>query len=56
MNEKWLKTVDNVGGNEFGENVFSTVLEVLKGTFKGKNGCAGGEVMTEAGYRSRLAS
>ena len=48
--------MNNVGGNEFSENVFLTVLKVLKGTFEGKNGRTGGEVMTEAGYRSGLAS
>ena len=56
LNEKWLEAVDDVGGNELSENVFSAVLKVLKGAFQGKDGYACSEVMMEAGYRSRLTS
>lgn len=55
LNKEWLKTMNNVGGDELGENVFSTILEVLKSTFKGKNGRAGGEVMTKTGYGGGLS-
>ena len=33
LNEKWLKAVDDVGGDELSENVVAAVLKVLKGSF-----------------------
>ena len=56
LNEKWLKAVDDVGGDELSENVVAAVLKVLKGSFQGKDSCARSEVVSESGYCSRLTS
>ena len=36
LNEKWLEAVDDVGSDEFSENVVAAVLKVLKGLFQAK--------------------
>ena len=56
LDEKGLKTSNNIGGYEFFEDVIAASLKVMYSPFQGENSSASGKVMAKTSYGSRVSS
>ena len=56
LNEKWLKSSNDVGCNKFVEYVVATVLQIRNSLLESKNGGASCKIVTEAGDSSVIAT
>ena len=56
LDKKGLKTLNNIGGYEFFEDVVAACLEVMYSSFQRKDGSASGKVMAKTGDGGRVSS
>ena len=47
---------NDVGGNEFREDMIATVLKIVYGSFQGENGSAGSKIVAETSYSGGVSS
>ena len=48
--------MNDIGGNEFREDMIATVLKIVYGSFQGENGGTSSKIVAETSYSSGVSS